>query len=108
MGDLYCISMYYNRYFDINNTCGEEIHEMKHLLYRGVDEGFWLAYLDYAYFIEELRSSMFSGIFAFEKYASPFKFMDFAYRNFTKVHPLLCTLSKEDIEKQMMLRVIKI
>ena len=105
-GDLYCISMYYNFYFDINNTCGEEVYAIMQLLDLGVKAGFWLANLQFAYFIEDLRDSRFSGIFNLEKYESPLKLMKFAFDNYTKVHRMLSTQSKDDIGKEVMLRAI--
>lgn len=105
-GDLYCISLYYNNYFDINNTCGEEIHVMMQFLKLGVNAGFWLAHLDYAYFIEDIRGSRFSEIFNFEKCESPFELMKFAFDNYTEVHCVLSTKSKDDIGKEVILRAI--
>lgn len=105
--DLYCISMLYDRFFDLDDDAFEDIYEMLGFLAWGVEHGFWLSLYQSADLIEELQKSVFAGRTHFEMFHDPVALIDAAVRNFRKVPFKISSLSKEDIKKKEFLLTIK-
>ena len=105
--DLYCISMLYDRFFDLDNDAFEDVYEMLRFLEFGAEHGFWLSLYQNADFFEKLQMSIYKGRTYFAMFNKPIELLHGAVKNFTKVPAKVSTLSKADVKKKCFLVAIK-
>jgi len=101
--DLYCISMLYDRCFDLNSVCIEDLSAMISDLDLGCSANFWVSCYQSADLLKKLKSSIYKGMTQFELNYGKHRLclLQEARENFCRVPKDVSTVSLLDIEKEI-------
>lgn len=99
--ELYCVSMTYSRYFDVNTAPIESIFLMLHNLQVGREANFWLSFYQSADLIEKLHKSVYKGKTLLEFQNKRVYLLEAAKQYFRKLPRNVSNISLSDIEKEI-------
>ena len=98
--ELFCISMLYDIFFDLDSWSVEKIIEMFGFLEFGMSQNFWLSFYQASDLYEKLQASKFKGQTDWATDKSQDMLLRLARRHFKKIPVLVSDLGLRDIDEK--------
>jgi hypothetical protein len=105
--DIYCVSIIYNRFLDLDHWGMERVANLMGYIEKGRDEGFWLSFYQSADLHERIGRSRFAGLCDFENEVCPVEMLKLATEKFNQLPPEVSLLTLQDIKKKLDIMTFK-